>query len=152
MIDHGVRGCLINVSSSRGERAYPNAGVYCGIKACLNRMAEAFALDLADYGIRVNNVAPGAVRVRTDEELLAMKEGKKTDYFWSKEFLKDPSLVQEHDFWDLLEGVVHHGCHASGRRRADPARHAGRRVEAGPRLEVTERPLQKAIPRQPRAA
>ena len=102
MIDHGVRGCLINVSSSRGERAYPNAGVYCGIKACLNRMAEAFALDLADYGIRVNNVAPGAVRVRTDEELLAMKEGKKTDYFWSKEFLKDPSLVQEHDFWDLL--------------------------------------------------
>ena len=54
------------------------------------------------YGIRVNNVAPGAVRVRTDEELLAMKEGKKTDYFWSKEFLKDPSLVQEHDFWDLL--------------------------------------------------
>ncbi len=47
-------------------------------------------------------VAPGAVRVRTDEELLAMKEGKNTDYFWSKEFLKDPSLVQEHDFWDLL--------------------------------------------------
>ena len=182
MIDHGVRGCLINVSSSRGERAYPNAGVYCGIKACLNRMAEAFALDLADYGIRVNNVAPGAVRVRTDEELLAMKEGKKTDYLEDgllleqgipegpvpcagTRFLGSPRPAdspgprrhagghrQGRRVPRVGEGVVHHGRHAAGRRRADPARHAGRRVEAGPRLEVTERPLQKAIPRQPRAA
>lgn len=47
MIDNNIHGCLINVSSSRGERAYANAGIYCGIKSCLNRMAEAFALDLA---------------------------------------------------------------------------------------------------------
>lgn len=58
MIDNGIKGCLVNVSSSRGERAYANAGIYCGIKSCLNRMAEAFALDLAPYRIRVNNVAP----------------------------------------------------------------------------------------------
>lgn len=102
MIDHGIRGSLINISSSRGERAYANAGVYCGIKACLNHMAEAFALDLAPYGIRVNNVAPGAVRVRTDEELLSMTSGKATDYFWDKEFLEKPELVSDHDFWDLL--------------------------------------------------
>ena len=102
MIDHGIRGSLVNISSSRGERAYANAGVYCGIKACLNHMAEAFALDLAPYGIRVNNVAPGAVRVRSDEELLSMTQGKETDYFWDKEFLENPDLVNDHDFWDLL--------------------------------------------------
>ena len=102
MIDNGVRGCLVNVSSSRGERAYANAGIYCGIKSCLNRMAEAFALDLAPYGIRVNNVAPGAVRVRSDEELLSIKQGCTTDYFWNKEFLKNPDLVKDNDFWDLL--------------------------------------------------
>lgn len=102
MIDNGIRGSLVNISSSRGERAYANAGIYCGIKACLNHMAEAFALDLAPYGIRVNNVAPGAVRVRTDEELLSMTQGKATDYFWDKEFLKNPELVDDHDFWDLL--------------------------------------------------
>lgn len=96
------KGCLINVSSSRGERAYANAGIYCGIKSCLNRMAEAFALDLAPYGIRVNNVAPGAVRVRSDEELLSMTHGRATDYFWSKDFLKNPEAVKDHDFWDLL--------------------------------------------------
>ena len=33
MIDHGVSGCIVNISSSRGERAYANAGIYCGIKA-----------------------------------------------------------------------------------------------------------------------
>ena len=102
MIDNGIKGCLINVSSSRGERAYANAGIYCGIKSCLNRMAEAFALDLAPYGIRVNNVAPGAVRVRSDEELLSMTHGRATDYFWSKDFLKNPEAVKDHDFWDLL--------------------------------------------------
>lgn len=102
MIDHGIRGCIVNVSSSRGERAYPNAGIYCGIKAALNRMAEAFALDVAPYGIRINNVAPGAIRVRTDEELLSMKHGRSTDYFWDKAFLKNPELVKDNDFWDLL--------------------------------------------------
>jgi len=102
MIDNGIQGCLVNVSSSRGERAYANAGIYCGIKSCLNRMAEAFALDLARYRIRVNNVAPGAVRVRSDEELLSIKQGRSTDYFWNKDFLKNPELVKDNDFWDLL--------------------------------------------------
>lgn len=101
MIDNGIKGNIVNVTSSRGERAYSNAGIYCGIKAGLNKMVEAFALDLSSYGIRVNNVAPGAVRVRTKDELLAMKSGTDTDYFWREEFLTDPDSVNN-DFWDAL--------------------------------------------------
>ena len=101
MIDHQIQGSIINITSSRGERAYPNAGIYCGIKAGLNRMTEAFALDLSSYGIRVNNVAPGATRIRAKEELLDMKNGSDTDYFWREEFLEDPKAVEE-DFWDVL--------------------------------------------------
>ena len=101
MIDHGIKGNIVNVSSSRGERAYANAGIYCGIKAGLNHMIEAFALDLAPYGIRINNVAPGAIRVRTKAELLAMTHGTDTDYFWRKEFLDDPASVED-DFWDSV--------------------------------------------------
>lgn len=101
MIDHQIKGNIINVTSSRGERAYPNAGIYCGIKAGLNHMVEAFALDVCHYGIRINNVAPGATRVRTKQELLEMKSGTDTDYFWRKEFLDNPDAVQE-DFWDAL--------------------------------------------------
>ena len=101
MIDNGIRGNIVNVSSSRGDRAYPNAGIYCGIKAGLNRMIEAFALDVAEYGIRINNVSPGATRVRTKEELLAIKEGGPTDYFWDPDYIDHPEKV-ETDFWDAL--------------------------------------------------
>ena len=101
MIENGIKGSIVNVSSSRGERAYPNAGIYCGIKAGLNHMIQAFALDVADYGIRINNVAPGAVRVRSKEELLAIKEGSPTDYFWDPEYKEHPEKV-ENDFWDRL--------------------------------------------------
>ena len=71
MIDHGIRGSIVNVTSSRGEQAYPLDGVYGGIKAALNRSIQSFALDVCDYGIRINNVAPGAIRVRTKEQLSA---------------------------------------------------------------------------------
>ena len=101
MIDNGIRGSIVNVSSSRGDRAYPNAGIYCGIKAGLNRMIEAFALDVAEYGIRINNVSPGATRVRTKEELLAIGKGGPTDYFWDPEYIEHPEKV-ETDFWDAL--------------------------------------------------
>ena len=95
MIDHKVKnGCIINITSSRGERSYPNCGMYCGMKAGLNRMIEAFALDVAKYGIRINNVAPGAVRVRTKEEISAMEYVGESDYFWKEN--------NEVDFWDEL--------------------------------------------------
>ncbi len=101
MIDNGIKGNIISITSSRGQRAYPNAGLYCGMKAGLIKMAEAFALDLSSYGIRVNTVAPGAVRIRTKEELLDMDGGGETDYFWREEFLGNPDAVEE-DFWDVL--------------------------------------------------
>ena len=71
------------------------------MKAGLIKMAEAFALDISSYGIRVNTVAPGAVRIRTKEELLDMDGGGDTDYFWREEFLDNPDAVEE-DFWDAL--------------------------------------------------
>ena len=69
MVRHKVRGSLVNITSSRGERAYAGDFLYGGLKAGLNRAIQSIALDLAPYGIRVNNVAPGATRVREKEEL-----------------------------------------------------------------------------------
>ena len=100
MIDHSIKGNIINITSSRGERVYPNCGLYCGIKAGINRATEAFALDVAKYGIRINNVAPGAVRIRSKEELLKIKDGFDTDYFWNEEY-KNAKEIKE-DFWDQL--------------------------------------------------
>ncbi len=69
MKEHHVRGSIIQITSSRADRAYPEDAVYGGIKAALNRASQSMALDLAPYGIRVNCVAPGAVRIRTQEEI-----------------------------------------------------------------------------------
>ena len=64
---HEVKGCIINITSSRAERAYPGDCVYGGIKAAVNRASQSMALDLAPYGIRVNCVAPGAICNGTPE-------------------------------------------------------------------------------------
>lgn len=69
MVKHGTKGAIINITSSRGERAYPTDTFYGAVKAALNRSIQSIALDLAPYGIRVNNVAPGATQVRTKEEI-----------------------------------------------------------------------------------
>ena len=83
MIEHHVRGSIVNITSSRGEQAYPGDGIYGGIKAALNRAIRSFALDVCDAGIRINNVAPGAIRVRTREQMMA--EGRDPDNtFWDR--------------------------------------------------------------------
>lgn len=71
MVEHKVHGSIINITSSRGQRAYPEDAVYGGIKAAINRASQSMALDLAPYKIRVNCVAPGAICIRTAEELKA---------------------------------------------------------------------------------
>ena len=70
MIARGTKGNIINITSSRGEQSYPEDGLYGGLKAGLNRAICSFALDVSQYGIRINNVAPGAIRIRTREELI----------------------------------------------------------------------------------
>jgi Dehydrogenases with different specificities (related to short-chain alcohol dehydrogenases) len=66
MVENSVKGNIIFISSTRGIRAYPEDAIYGGMKAALNRSVESMALDMAEYGIRVNSVAPGATAVRGD--------------------------------------------------------------------------------------
>ena len=81
MAAHQVRGNIISITSSRAQRAYPGDAVYGGIKAGLNRATESMALDLAPYGIRVNCIGPGAIRVRTDEQLAKPDERIKGSFY-----------------------------------------------------------------------
>jgi len=105
MINHDIKGNIINITSSRGQRAYPECGIYCGLKAALNHAVKAFALDVSGYGIRINNIAPGATRIRTKEELFTMEKGESSDYFWKEEFA-DKSKPIASDFWDELGEAI----------------------------------------------
>jgi NAD(P)-dependent dehydrogenase (short-subunit alcohol dehydrogenase family) len=64
MIREGIAGRIVQISSSRGSRAYPDDAVYGGLKAAIERSVQSLALELAPHGIRVNCVAPGAIMVR----------------------------------------------------------------------------------------
>jgi glucose 1-dehydrogenase len=61
MRDKGIRGSIINITSTRADRAYCCDGVYGGLKAALSRATQSFALDLGSFGIRINCVSPGAI-------------------------------------------------------------------------------------------
>ncbi|MDR2525439.1 MAG: SDR family oxidoreductase [Oscillospiraceae bacterium] len=64
MIAEGIRGSILYITSTHGFRAYPKDQVYGGLKAGLMRSTESIALELSEYGIRVNSVAPGMINVR----------------------------------------------------------------------------------------
>ncbi|KUF11807.1 SDR family NAD(P)-dependent oxidoreductase [Pseudoponticoccus marisrubri] len=59
MIDKGVKGNFINISSGAARKMRRTAVTYCTSKTALDRMSKGFALELAEFGIRVNCLEPG---------------------------------------------------------------------------------------------
>lgn len=60
MIKQG-RGHIINIGSIAGREVYPKGNVYCATKAAVDSITKAMRMDLLPYGIRVTQIAPGAV-------------------------------------------------------------------------------------------
>ncbi|MED4600680.1 SDR family NAD(P)-dependent oxidoreductase [Paenibacillus validus] len=77
MLDKGIRGSMINITSTRAERAYPHDSIYGGMKAALTRASESAALEMAIHGIRINNIAPGATEIEKENREFYDKLGKK---------------------------------------------------------------------------
>ena len=61
MRDHQVKGRIINISSCNARRPSPGMGGYGAMKAGMDLMTNAMALELAPLGITVNQVWPGYV-------------------------------------------------------------------------------------------
>ncbi|GAA4414855.1 SDR family NAD(P)-dependent oxidoreductase [Nibrella viscosa] len=55
------RGHIVNLSSIAGKQTYANGAVYCASKAAVEALSEGMRLDLTQHGIKVTNIAPGAV-------------------------------------------------------------------------------------------
>lgn len=62
LCDFGKPGIIINISSIGGLQSHWPGLPYDATKAALNMMTMNMALDLAKYRIRVNAIAPGAIR------------------------------------------------------------------------------------------
>lgn len=56
------KGTIINLSSVGATHRAPNLSMYVGAKAAVENFTKVWALELADKGVRVNAIAPGAIR------------------------------------------------------------------------------------------
>jgi len=59
MIDNNVKGSIINISSGASRKMRKTVVPYCTSKTTLDRLNKGFAIELAEFGIRVNIVEPG---------------------------------------------------------------------------------------------
>jgi 3-oxoacyl-[acyl-carrier protein] reductase len=68
MVDGGIHGVIVNISSVGGLRVHYDRLGYAASKAAVDAMTRSMAVDLGAHGIRVNAVAPGAIRSRRPAE------------------------------------------------------------------------------------
>lgn len=61
MIGRKKGGKIINMASQAGRRGEPLVGVYCATKAAVISLTQSAGLNLIQYGINVNAIAPGVV-------------------------------------------------------------------------------------------
>jgi NAD(P)-dependent dehydrogenase (short-subunit alcohol dehydrogenase family) len=61
MVETGRGGSVINIGSTSGYRARPNATAYPAAKAAVINLTRSFAAQLAPFGIRANSVTPNKV-------------------------------------------------------------------------------------------
>ncbi|MET9855552.1 SDR family oxidoreductase [Streptomyces sp. NPDC006450] len=61
MIRQGRGGRIVNITSVHEHQPRVGAGPYCAAKAGLGLLTQVMALELAEYGITVNAVAPGEI-------------------------------------------------------------------------------------------
>lgn len=74
MIARGVKGSIVNISSQAGVVGAPERGPYSGAKGGVNNLTRTMAAEWAEFGIRVNAVAPTVTRSPMAEA--AMKDSQ----------------------------------------------------------------------------
>ncbi|MFA9502438.1 SDR family NAD(P)-dependent oxidoreductase [Natrinema sp. H-ect1] len=68
----GDGGVIINMSSVNGQHAAPGESHYGASKAAIIRLTETLAVEWAEYGIRVNCIAPGLIQTPGVAETLGI--------------------------------------------------------------------------------
>jgi glucose 1-dehydrogenase len=63
-------GKIINISSVHEELPFPHFTSYCASKGGMKMMMRNLSIELAPYGITVNNIAPGAIETPINTALL----------------------------------------------------------------------------------
>ncbi|MCI1035374.1 MULTISPECIES: SDR family NAD(P)-dependent oxidoreductase [Raoultella] len=71
MIDAGIQGSIVHISSQMGHVGGPMRSVYCASKFALEGMTRAMAIELGPSGIRVNTLCPTFIATELSQTSLA---------------------------------------------------------------------------------
>jgi glucose 1-dehydrogenase len=74
MVEDGTTGAIVNITSVHEQIPWKQYSHYCASKAGEKLFAQSIARELAPHGIRVVNVAPGAIATPINREVLADPE------------------------------------------------------------------------------
>lgn len=74
MVSQGQGGSIILISSVAQFAAQEHAAPYCASKAGLDGLTKVAAIELAPYGIRVNNLAPGDIDTDASHSVVAQAQ------------------------------------------------------------------------------
>jgi NAD(P)-dependent dehydrogenase (short-subunit alcohol dehydrogenase family) len=74
MVEQGIAGKIINLSSVMALLALADQVPYCAAKGGVVQLTKAMALALAEYGIRVNAIGPGPVLTELMQRVVHNKE------------------------------------------------------------------------------
>ena len=96
---NGAGGSIVNTASISGVRPSPGEGPYSAAKAAIAALTQSAALEYGPRGIRVNAVAPGAIRSAMTTPLLGLGE-------WEKIWTDRTPLGRVGDPEDIADVVV----------------------------------------------
>ncbi|MDB6178456.1 SDR family oxidoreductase [Paracoccus sp. Z330] len=83
-------GTIINISSIAGKKSFPNHAAYVGTKFAVSAISENVREEVADTGVRVMTICPGAV----ETELL--------------DHTTNPDIINGYQDWkDSIGGAIH---------------------------------------------
>jgi len=75
------RGTIVNIASWMGKSGVAAYGAYCASKFAVVSLTQSLALEIGEYGIRVNAIAPGLIvetKMRDESEIQRAAEGLPT--------------------------------------------------------------------------
>ena len=99
MVKAGIRGSIIHTSSQMGHVGGIDRAVYCGAKWGIEGVTKASAIELAQYGIRVNTIAPTFIRTPMTQSTFDNPERVK----WLEEKIK---LGRVGEIEDIMGAVL----------------------------------------------
>lgn len=78
MVERGLKGAIINMSSINAVLAIPGQLAYVTSKGGINQLTKTMALGLASHGIRVNAIGPGSIMTDILKGVMGSEEAKRS--------------------------------------------------------------------------